>query len=147
MWNVVTLSPVIFLVCLGVGAGQPDERQPPPKPDERIKVILRFSEDELDPLKPGDSFLECRIHNGADQPIRVPTVYIGGYRDADMKLIGGSVHLVHWAGKKEQKFAELPPGQELTVFKAALRKLLLLDKKDHKRLMPGEPRYYWSWDR
>jgi hypothetical protein len=140
----------IAVLCLGLlaspGIAQ-SAKDAKPKPDPRIKVTLRFSVDELDPLKPGDSFIECRVHNGSDKPIQVPTVYIGGYTDRDMRLGGGRVELIYWAGGKErQKFVELDPGKDIVVFKERLGILLLLDPKEIKPLKPAEPRYYWSWN-
>ena len=112
-----------------------------------VEVVLRFSVEEFDPLKPGRSFLECVVRNKSDKAIKVPVLYSGGY-DSDMVLSDGTVRdlrLIVWAGPKDKATKLVGPGEELTIFKESLREVLLLDVTEPKALIPEERRYYWTW--
>jgi hypothetical protein len=123
---------------------------------KRIDVRLRFSVEEIDPLKPGDSFVECIVRNGSDMAVAVPVTYSGGW-SSDLLLHGTPVFgkevfglhhemkLVYWAGELKKETKLLKPGEELTVFKDTLNAVLVLDRTKDKPLKPKEPRYYWSW--
>src|SRR5262249_47426918 len=108
--------------------------------DVRFELELRFSVKELDPLKPGDAYLECTVHNRSSKPILAPTVYTGGY-ESDIVLATEhrfGLHLVHWAGPKKQDPKPVPPGETITVFKADLNSLFLLGVDKQKPLKPNE---------
>ncbi|MFO0969365.1 MAG: hypothetical protein U0793_27735 [Gemmataceae bacterium] len=114
-----------------------------------VKVTLRCALDgPLDPLDPGKHEMECVVHNGSDRPIRVPLVYMRGFKQ-EMSLVASAewpLTLIGWAGAVEKKDLLLKPGEQATVFKESLNALLLLDIKEGKgTLIPGEKRYYWSW--
>jgi len=57
------------------GKKKPEE----PKRIPGVEVVLRISVEELDPFKPGDSFIECVVRNKSDQEITVPTKLVGGH--------------------------------------------------------------------
>ncbi|MFO0965239.1 MAG: hypothetical protein U0793_06595 [Gemmataceae bacterium] len=143
---VCSLLAVLLAAVTAGGGGK--KKEPPPLPG--VKVTLRCSlEGTLNPLEPGKHGLECVVRNDSDRPIRVPLIYTGNFRQ-DMALLCESfrhpLNLVFWGGPKEQKTAELKPGEERTVFKETLREVLLLDAMEKKgTLIPGEKRYYWNW--
>jgi len=122
-----------------------DSGRAQPAKEDKIKIVLRFSVDELDPKNPGDAFVECVVRNQTEQAVRVPVTYTGGYENQVMTLYGGPLTLVMWAGDKKAMFDALAPGKERSVFKAPLKELLLLDLAMNKPLKPAEKRYYWSW--
>jgi hypothetical protein len=130
--------------------------------DQRFDVQLRFSVKELDPLKPGDAYLECTVRNNTDRAVKVPTVYSGKY-GSDIILGAGSFYgpltnatqiyssmlglrLVHWASPKKQEVKLVKPGETITIFKEELRPLFLLNDNKEKPLKPNEPRFYWTWN-
>jgi hypothetical protein len=112
-----------------------------------IQVVVQFSVSELDPKDPKDSYLECLVRNRGKVAVRVPTVYNAGF-DRDMILKGDAAEkerwglwLVSWHPKPpKQQLAALEPGKELSVFKAALKDILLLDPKAKK------PEHRWEWE-
>jgi hypothetical protein len=53
--------------------------------------------------------------------------------------------LIAWADQQKQETRLLQPKEALTVFKADLKDVLLLEMVKEKPLMPGEKRWYWSW--
>jgi hypothetical protein len=113
-----------------------------------IKVTLRFSVAELDPENPGDSYVECIVHNRTQRQVAVPANYVGGHEDRQMILEAKSrwpLTLVYWAGEKQARAVRLEPGKEATVFKAPLKELLLLGIDKLKPPNPSERRVYWSW--
>src|SRR5262245_19024247 len=113
-----------------------------------LKVTLRFSVTELDPENPGDSYVECIVHNHTQHQVRVPANYVGGYQDRHMVLQAKHrwpLTLVYWAGEKQARSVRLDPGKDATVFKAPLKELLLLGIDKVKPLQPSERRVYWSW--
>lgn len=116
-----------------------------------IELILNFSVKELDPKKPGESFVECVIRNKSKKPVKVPSNYAGGHR-TDLTLHGSTyggfreVWLVKWASDRKQETTVLRPGNEMVVFKDLLKDVLVLDSFDPKPLKPKEARYYWGWD-
>ncbi len=117
------------------------------KGEPGIAVMLRFSVDELDPLKPGKSFVECVVRNGSDRAVEVPTVYTRDY-EGDLILSAGARHglwMIAWAEPAKQKKVLLLPGREITVFKDELRAVLLLDLNAQKPLLAGEKTYHWTW--
>jgi hypothetical protein len=111
-----------------------------------IEVKLHFSVDELDPSKPGESYLECKSFNGTDKAVHVPTVYAGGFEgDMSLKTIGRyDFHLVVWAGKAKQETKLLKPGEQIIVFKDSLASVLLLSMDKDTPLKPNQERYYWT---
>ncbi len=123
---------------------------------KKIEVMLRFSVDELDPLKPEQNHVECIVRNGTDKAIEVPANYAGGW-NSDLVLRAGMIYepgtfgfyhgliLVYWAAEKKKETKLLNPGAETTVFKDELKAVLLLDGFEEKRLVPKEKRYYWDW--
>jgi hypothetical protein len=127
----------------------PPEKEPKTIPG--IEVKLRFSVAELDPLKPGDSFVECTVRNQSAKAVQVPTVYTGSWEKSDMTLTGGGggwwngLRLVRWAGTKKQETKLLERDREMIVYKASLREILLLDMDKAAALKPKEERWYWSW--
>jgi hypothetical protein len=116
------------------------------KPIPGIEVVLTFSIKDLDPKKPGDSFVECVVKNGSGKTIQVPAIYTGGW-DQDMCLEANDLRLVHWAADKKQTNVALEPGKGMVVFKAALIDVLLLGPDGGKKPVPTEPRFYWSWNK
>lgn len=117
------------------------------KGDPGITVVLRLSVDQLDPLKPEKSFVECVVRNGSDRAVEVPTVYTRDY-EGDLVLSAGARHglwMITWAGPAKQKTVLLLPGRELTVFMDELRAVLLLDLNSQKPLLAGEKTYHWTW--
>jgi hypothetical protein len=101
----------------------------------------------LDPLNPGDAFVECIVRNKSTKAVNVPTAYSGGYR-SDLVLYASGRHdlsLIWWAGSQKPEKKALAGGAEMTVFKAALKDVLLLDTVKPKALIPKEERFYWSW--
>jgi hypothetical protein len=113
-----------------------------------VEVRLRFSHEEIDPLKPDKSYIECTVRNSGVNEIRIPSVYAGGWESDDMVLKSPGFHelrLVHWAESKTQHFQRVKPGEEITIFKDELTKVLLLDLTKPTALKPQEKRYYWSW--
>ncbi len=143
---------VLFLtVLLGFGSwcwGQeyPSAKGAKETPALKVKVVVRFSVTELDPQAPGDSFVECTVRNDSAKAVRVPTVYNAGF-DRDMILKGDGVKsrgwglwLVYWNEKMpKQRLEQVEPGKELTVFKAPLASVLLL-QADAKN--PAT----WTWE-
>jgi hypothetical protein len=143
-----------FLVCVGLlvagsaaGGKKPADE---PRPIAGVEVVLRLSVKELDPLKPGDSFLECLARNRSDRELVVPVELAGGFNREVILAVGGRFHrltLVYWGGPKEQKTTRLPAGKDVVVFKASLKDILLLGSDAAaKPLMPREKRYYWGWN-
>jgi hypothetical protein len=126
-------------------------KKPPPEPKSLpgVEVVLRFSVEELDPLKPDKSFVECIVHNQSPKAIQVPSGLAGGF-DTDMTLTSGDrsfgLRLVMWAGDKNKETKLLKPGAAMTIFKDSLRNVLLLDEEKVKPLTPKEERYYWTWN-
>src|SRR5205807_1340548 len=71
---------LVWLVLLGYPGRLWSGDDPPRKPDpERIEVRLRFSVEVLDPLNPGEAFVECIVRNKSAKAVDVPTVYTGGH--------------------------------------------------------------------
>src|SRR4051812_47951865 len=109
-----TVTCAIALVVLAsrheawAGKKKPEE----PKRISGIEVVLRISVEELDPLKPGDSFIECLVRNKSDQEITAPTKLVGGHSPslgltANSKLTRlQALHLVYWAGPKKEETAK-----------------------------------------
>ena len=136
-----------LLVAGSAAGGKKSADEPRPIPG--VEVILRASVKELDPLRPGDSFLECVVRNQADRELVVPVGLAGGFT-RDVLLTSGRAFnpltLVYWGGPKEQETTRLAAGKEVTVFKASLKDILLVGPDAAaKPLMPREKRYYWSW--
>jgi hypothetical protein len=112
-----------------------------------IEVLLRFSVEQLDPLKPENSHVECMVRNDSPMPIQVLTILTNSF-DCDLSLRAKGrheLHLVAWAGPRKQEFKTLDAGKEMTVLKALLKDVLLLEMTKDTPLMPGEKRYYWAW--
>jgi hypothetical protein len=138
---------VVGLVLLSRSVPGQSGDKPPVKAAPGIEVRLRFSVETLDPLKPEQAFVECTVRNQSSKAVEVPTRYTGGH-DSTLVLWATDQHdlrLVWWAGSKEQVTKSLAAGTEMTVFKALLKDVLLLDVDTPKPLMPKEERYYWSW--
>src|SRR4051794_12906853 len=97
------------LACLALLAGSAlMAGEPPPavKPKPGIDVLLRVSVDVLDPLNPGESFVECVVRNKSAKAVEVPTVYVAGHA-GEMALWAvhrWDLHLIAWAGPQKQVF-------------------------------------------
>ena len=147
------LSIAFLLAAMTLTAGQENKRPSGKKPAEPktipgVEVRLRFSVEELDPLKPDKNYLECIVRNKADRSIQVPTVYTGGH-NGDISLRAKErfgLRLIFWAGKEKQVHKLLKPGEEITVFKDSLANVFLLDMDKDKPLKPREERFYWTWE-
>src|SRR5262249_35304704 len=118
---------------------------------KHVDVLLRFSVETLDPLKPDKSFVECVVRNKSKQAVRVPR-YSGGWgTDMMLRVVGPGgwrfhdLHLVIWAGDTKKGTVLVNAGEEAMVFKDDLNAVLRLDLNKGKPLKPKEPHYYWSW--
>jgi Cellulase (glycosyl hydrolase family 5) len=121
---------------------------------KRLDVRLRISVEELDPLKPGNAFLECTVRNGTATAVTAPSVFDGNwisdvkltaFRGPEAGLAWIPMNLHYWATDKKKETKLLQPGEELTVFKDELKAILILDANKDKPVAPKQKRYYWLW--
>jgi hypothetical protein len=149
---------MIYRVALAILLAQPALLQPGDKaagkvqPDPNVHVQLRLSVETLDPLKPGDAYVECTIQNKSGKAVTIPTRYTGGYRAEVALMAQGEgaqfrheLRMVYWAGPEKQEHKQLGPGEEATIFKALLKDVLQLQQVKPEWPMPNKPRYYWAW--
>lgn len=118
------------------------------KPKLPIKVVVRFSVQEVNPQDPKDSYLECLVSNEGKVAVQLPTLYENGF-DRDMILKGDPVEKERWGlwlvskgaeKKSKQKLEALEPGKERNIFKATLQDILLLDPD------PKNRKLRWDWE-
>jgi hypothetical protein len=137
----------IFVAASWLAVALPGDKQVA-KSLPGIEVKLRFSVDELDSLKPGDSYIECIVRNQSKKAVQVPVGYGAGF-DQPTSLHTSwplGLRMVLWGeAKKKQQAKLLKPGEEMILFKESLKEVLLLEMTKEKPLLPKERRYYWTW--
>jgi hypothetical protein len=147
-----TMFRLSIVACLFVAAAWPTVALPGDKKKETktlpgIEVKLHFSVEELDPLKPGDSYIECIVRNQSEKAVQAPLGYSSGFSQPTA-LYAEERHqlrMVLWGDKKQAEMKLLKVGEELVVFKESLKEVFLLEMRKEKPLLPKERRYYWTW--